>query len=86
MVNGDGVMVVVDVVMMMMMMVVVVEVVVKCLEEVRRRAVCHLLRSEGGLASLEDPGHLLSYSLSSVQTPDCLVISQIIIQYDNDNN
>ena len=65
-VNGDGVMVVVDVVVMMMMVVVVV--VVKCLEEVRRRAVCHLLRSEGGLASLEDAGHLLSYSLSSDQT------------------
>jgi len=33
--------------------------------EVRRRQVLHLLRSEGGLASLEDAGHLLSYSLSS---------------------
>ena len=36
-----------------------------CLVELRMRQVLHLLRSEGGLASLEDAGHLLSYSLSS---------------------
>ena len=52
-------------VVVMMMVVLLVEM---CLEELRRRQVLHLLRSEGGLASLEDAGHLLSYSLSSDQT------------------
>ena len=64
---------------MMMLVLIVVMVVVMCLEEVRRRQVLHLLRSEGGLASLEDAGHLLSYSLSSDQTILYILLLIIII-------
>ena len=66
-VNVRGKMSEVRVLVVLMFMLVVV-LVVMCLEELRRRQVLHLLRSEGGLASLEDAGHLLSYSLSTDQT------------------